>query len=145
MHPHNAHIANTNTQPQEAANQLAAAQQSEDALLAAMQSPGGGAAHGPFAPPQPPRLLQRGPSFVELTHFALTGRGLVPPAAWAVYCKPAGAGVALSINRTAMECPGGRLHMLTVACKCLLPALDSSIYWHLAPGKGGQRSVLMHI
>jgi hypothetical protein len=77
-----------------------------------MQSPGGAGpttpAPGPFAPPQQPMLLQRGPCFVELSHFALAGRGLRRPASYACYCKPSGAGVGLSINRTAMEFPGGR-------------------------------------
>lgn len=97
-----------NHAPQEAATMLASAQQAEDVLLAAMQAPGGAAPAGTFAPPQLPKLLQRGSCYLELSHFALTGKGLKEPAAFACYCKPTGAGVALSINKTAMEYPGGR-------------------------------------
>jgi hypothetical protein len=97
-----------NLTPQEAAASLEAAQAAEAALLLpAPQSPvAGGSGDGSFAPPRAPRLLQRGPDFLELTHGALTGRGLKAPAAFAVFCKPTGAGVGLSINRTAMEHPG---------------------------------------
>jgi hypothetical protein len=99
------------------------AQAAEDSLLAA--APGGGA--GPFAAPQQPKLLQRGPRFVELSHSGLTGKGLRRPAAYACYCKPAGAGVGLSINRTACEYPGGAgcardgicLLGLELACRCI--------------------------
>ena len=103
---------------QDAASCLAAAQEAEMALLSAMQCTGSsaptaaggtgasGGHGGVFAPPQAPKLLQRGPCFVELSHFALTGHGLKPPARFAVYCKPTGAGVGLSMNRTAMEHPG---------------------------------------
>jgi len=97
----------------DAANQLLAAQQAEATLLAAMQPPATGSnpaatatIGSPFAPPQQPKLLQRGPWFVELTHFALTGKGLKQPVTFACYCKPTGAGIGLSINRTAMELPG---------------------------------------
>jgi hypothetical protein len=72
-----------------------------------MQSPSGTSpTSSPFAPPQPPKLLQRGPSFVELSHFSLGGRAVKGAAAFACYCKPVFAGVGLSINRTAMELPG---------------------------------------
>lgn len=109
---------------QEAADLLSSAQQTEDMLLSAMQDPGTPAgpapgtgpaaatnsnpktAGGQFAPPQQPKLLQRGPCYVELSHFALTGKGLKRPPAYACYCKATGAGVGLSINRTAMEFPG---------------------------------------
>lgn len=92
------------THLQEAADLLASAAATEASLLSAATAPA--PPPGPLAPPAAPVVLQRGPCYVELTNGRLTGRGIKEPATFACYCKPAGAGVALSINRTAMELPG---------------------------------------
>jgi hypothetical protein len=93
---------------QEACELLAAAQAQEEQLLL-----GGGrqAAQQQAARctvPPAPRVLERTPTSVTLVQPAgLQLRGGRPPACYAVYCKSYGAGVALSINSTSMECPGG--------------------------------------
>lgn len=88
---------------QEAAEALVAAQAAEDSLLAAAQ---------PAAPsarrevPLAPKVLTRSPSELTLTHFPLTLKGSKRPVKYAVYAKSFGAGVGLSINKTATEYPG---------------------------------------
>jgi hypothetical protein len=62
--------------------------------------------------PPPPKLLQRTPTAVTLVAHA-PGPGLrappgarKPPVRYAAYCKAFGAGVGLSLNKTATEYPG---------------------------------------
>lgn len=68
----------------------------------------GGASHGgPRDIPPPPVFLQRTPHSVLLTHNTpLSLRGGKRAVTYAAYCKNFGAGVALSINKTATEYPG---------------------------------------
>ncbi len=95
-------------QLQEACELLSAAQAQEEQLLL-----GGGrrAAQQPSARravPPAPQVLERTPTSVTLVQPAgLQLRGGRQPASYAVYCKSYGAGVALSINSTSMEYPGG--------------------------------------
>lgn len=101
---------------QEACDLLSAAHASEAELLAAQQPPAASlnASH-PYARLLQPKVLCRTPNSITLTHFPLTVKGYRQPISFAVYCKPTGAGVALSINRTAMEYPGGLCALLAVA------------------------------
>jgi hypothetical protein len=92
---------------QEACDLLQAAQQSEAGLFASQQPPASSATiSSQNSKPLQPKILCRTPNSVTLTHFPLCVRGYKQPASFAVYCKHTGAGVALSINSTAMEYPG---------------------------------------
>lgn len=55
--------------------------------------------------PGQPRVLCRAPTSVTLTNPAL--RGAKAASHFAAYCRATGAGVALAINKTSMELPGG--------------------------------------
>jgi hypothetical protein len=92
---------------QEACDLLQTAQQSEAVLFASQQP--SAASLGPSSQhckPLQPKILCRTPNSVTLTHFPLNVKGYKQPASFAVYCKQTAAGVALSINSTAMEYPG---------------------------------------
>jgi hypothetical protein len=92
---------------QEACDLLHAAQQSEAGLFGSQQP--SAASLGPSSQhykPLQPKILCRTPNSVTLTHFPLNVKGYKQPASFAVYCKQTGAGVALSINSTAMEYRG---------------------------------------
>jgi hypothetical protein len=105
---------------QEACELLQTAQQSEAGLFTSQQpsavSQGPSSQH--FRPLQP-KILCRTPNSVTLTQFPLNVRGYKQPASFAVYCKQTGAGVALSINSTAMEYPGGFVGMLCQRLRCV--------------------------
>ncbi len=88
---------------QEASELLHQAQAQEDLLLSSQQQ----VTLGKSSVPLPPKVLERTPTSVTLTHFPLHLRGGRTPASYAVYCKSYGAGVALSINKTSMEYEGG--------------------------------------
>lgn len=106
---------------QEACDLLQAAQQSEAGLFASQQpSASSTNPSSQLCKPLQPKILCRTPNSVTLTHWPLSVRGYKQPASFAVYCKQTGAGVALSINSTAMEYPGGldEGHL----APCMLPA-----------------------
>ncbi|MEW5312856.1 MAG: hypothetical protein WDW38_004457 [Sanguina aurantia] len=90
---------------QEAGELLVKAQAYEDAEFACMQ-PAAQARTRSSDAPLAPRVLQRNRNSVTLTHFPLQLRGSRRPASFSVLCKSYGAGVGLSINKTAMEYPG---------------------------------------
>jgi hypothetical protein len=75
--------------------------------------------------PQQPLLLNRTATSVTVSHFPLKFRGAAP-AFFAVYCKVAGSGVALSINKTATEYEG---------CGVLTPVGSSVSVDDLTPGE----------
>jgi hypothetical protein len=88
-----------------AAQALVEAQQAEAALIASMQQPlasGQLRKEGPWQP----KVLFRGTNSLVTTHFPWRLKAANQVAQYAVYCKPTGAGVGLSINKTAMELPG---------------------------------------
>ena len=89
---------------QEACDLLQAAQSSEAEMFAAHQPPATTSQHGSSL--LPPKILCRTPNSITLTHLPVNVRGYKQPVSFAAYCKPTGAGVALSINRTATEYPG---------------------------------------
>lgn len=86
----------------EACECLERAQEREDATLAAAQPELGSRTVTPLQP----RILQRGPTSVTLSHFPFLLKGGKKVARWAVYAKTYGAGVALILNKTATEYPG---------------------------------------
>ena len=94
---------------QEAAELLQQAQAQEDLLLATQQQlqQQRDEAGSRRAVPPAPLVLERTPSSITLTCPPLQLRGGRVPVTYAVYCKSYGAGVALSINSTSMEYPGG--------------------------------------
>jgi hypothetical protein len=55
--------------------------------------------------PAPPLILSRSCTTMDVSHFPLHLKG-GPATHFAVYCKPFGAGVELSINATAMQYEG---------------------------------------
>ncbi|PNH01366.1 hypothetical protein TSOC_012750, partial [Tetrabaena socialis] len=92
----------------EAGDLLVKAQAAEDGLFAAMQPD----LRARRDSPHPPKLLQRTPTSVTLVAQP-PGPGLKappgarkPPVQYIAYCKSYGAGVGLSINKTATEYPG---------------------------------------
>jgi hypothetical protein len=56
--------------------------------------------------PGPPLLINRTSDSLTISHFPFKMRGGSGAASFAVYCKPFGAGVALSMNKTASQYQG---------------------------------------
>eukprot|EP00955_Chlamydomonas_euryale_P025265 265900-Chlamydomonas_euryale.AAC.1 len=86
----------------EAAECLVRAQAAEDGLFAQA----GADARPRQAAPLPPRITQRTPGSVTLVHQPLNLKGNKRPVKYCVFAKPYGSGVALTINKSAMEHPG---------------------------------------
>ncbi len=56
--------------------------------------------------PLQPKVLQRTPTSCTVVHFPFNLKGNKRPAKYCLYAKSYGAGVGLTINKTAMEYPG---------------------------------------
>eukprot|EP00879_Flechtneria_rotunda_P025042 GHRR01026578.1.p1 GENE.GHRR01026578.1~~GHRR01026578.1.p1 ORF type:complete len:516 (+),score=184.34 GHRR01026578.1:750-2297(+) len=91
----------------EACTLLQAAQSSEADIFNAQQPPTAvKSSDPPHSRPLQPKVLRRTPNSITLTYWHVHLRGHTPAVRFAAYCKPTGAGVALTINPTAMEYPG---------------------------------------
>ena len=88
-----------------AAQALVEAQHAEAALTTSMQQPLL-SEHARREVPWQPKVLFRGTNSLMATHCPSRLKAAGQAAQYAVYCKPTGAGVGLSINKTAMELPG---------------------------------------
>eukprot|EP00798_Chlamydomonas_sp_ICE-L_P023814 gene23814-9377_t len=87
---------------QEAAELLGKAQSAEDFQFVGAQPNLGQRT----ATPLQPKILQRTPTSVVLTHFPLLLKSTKKAVKYAVYAKSFGAGIALGLNKTACEYPG---------------------------------------
>jgi hypothetical protein len=93
---------------QEACDLLTSAHKDEIELFKMQQMTKSGSSQHLHKPHQP-RIASRSPNSITLTHHSMDHLLAVsskPVVKYAAYCKATGAGVQMSLNRTAMEHPG---------------------------------------